>query len=553
MSASRGLPHPPRGLTAGPRAAYPLPMSHQRRFPRRASTLLAAAFATMAAAGASAAVLRVGTWKGRAGDFTSIQDAVDAASPGDWILIAPGDYHERGDYTHALPGGDAAGAVLITKPNLHLRGLDRNQVIVDGTKPGAAPCDASPDAQDLGPLDGDSQPSGRNGIEVFEVDGVTIENLTACNFLTGAHGGGNQIWWNGGDGTGTVNLNGYHGAYLSATATVFLGEDAPGGEYGIFASNVHGPGLIEHTYASNMRDAAYYVGACPDCNTRLTDAHAENSALGYSGTNSGGHLIVEKSEWDENTCGIVTNSQNNDDAPSPQDGACPGGGRGPTGSHSCTLFRKNHIHDNNNPNVPRAGTAALGPVGAGMVLAGGRHDTVIGNRIENQGSWGVLVVPYLDTDTPPPVAHCDGGRMDFIAPGWCFYDTFGQEVTRNRFKNVGFFGNATNGDLADLSYLHDPGNCWHGNRDASHDVSSAPDGLETTHRRCGVPNAGDDPLMSRLSNQVLCATELLGPCPEDPDHHYPRATGVQLKALRPQRAMRNPCKGVPSNPWCGKK
>ena len=198
MSASRGLPHPSRGLTAGPRAAYPLPMSHQRRFPRRASTLLAAAFATMAAAGASAAVLRVGTWKGRAGDFTSIQDAVDVASPGDWILIAPGDYHERGDYTHALPGGDAAGAVLITKPNLHLRGLDRNKVIVDGTKPGAAACDTSPDAQDLGPLDGDGHPSGRNGIEVFEVDGVTIENLTAYDFLTGAHGGGNQIWWNGG-------------------------------------------------------------------------------------------------------------------------------------------------------------------------------------------------------------------------------------------------------------------------------------------------------------------------------------------------------------------
>ncbi len=513
-----------------------------------ASTLLAAALVTSS----SAAVLRVGTLNGKAGDFTSIQEAVDAASPGDWILIAPGDYHERGDYTHALPGGDAAGAVLITKPNLHLRGLDRNKVIVDGTKPGAAACDASPDAQDLGPLDGDSQPSGRNGIEVFEVDGVTIENLTACNFLTGAHGGGNQIWWNGGDGTGTVNLNGYHGAYLSATATVFLGEDAPGGEYGIFASNVHGPGLIEHTYASNMRDAAYYVGACPDCNTRLTDAHAENSALGYSGTNSGGHLIVEKSEWDENTCGIVTNSQNNDDAPSPQDGACPDNGRGPTGSHSCTLFRKNYIHDNNNPNVPRSGTAAFGPVGTGMVLAGGRHDTVVGNRIRNQGAWGVLVVPYPDTGPPPPIAHCEGGRMDFPVAGWCWYDAFGLEVTRNRFKNVGFFGNVTNGDLADLSYQHDPGNCWHGNRDAGGNVSSAPADLEKTHRRCGVPNAGANPLSGDLFNQVLCATELLGPCPDAPGHHYPRATAVQLKPLAPQRTMRNPCKGVPSNPWCGK-
>src|SRR3989442_13161265 len=100
-------------LTDRPRAAYRLPM---RNHPL-ASTLLAAALVTSSA---SAAVLRVGTLNGRAGDFTSIQEAVDAASPGDWILIAPGDYHERGDYTHALPSGDAAGAVLITKPNLHL-------------------------------------------------------------------------------------------------------------------------------------------------------------------------------------------------------------------------------------------------------------------------------------------------------------------------------------------------------------------------------------------------------------------------------------------------
>src|SRR5262249_10971089 len=165
------------------------------------------------------------------------------------------------------------------------------------------------------------------------------------------------IWWNGGDGTGSVNLNGYRGAYLSATSTVFLGESAPGAEYGIFASNVHGPGLIEHTYASNMRDSSYYVGACPDCNTVVRDAHAENSALGYSGTNSGGHLILEKSEWDENTVGISSNSQNNDDAPSPQNGACPDD---PTQATHCTLFRKNYIHDNNNPNVPRSGSAALG-------------------------------------------------------------------------------------------------------------------------------------------------------------------------------------------------
>jgi len=127
---------------------------------RRSPSMLAAAWLVLSAGAASGAVLRVGTFQGQPGDYTSIQDAVDAASPGDWILIAPGDYHERGDYTHASPNGNSIGGVTITKPNLHLRGLDRNQVIVDGTKPGSAPCDSSPAAQDLGPLDGDGHPSG---------------------------------------------------------------------------------------------------------------------------------------------------------------------------------------------------------------------------------------------------------------------------------------------------------------------------------------------------------------------------------------------------------
>ena len=66
--------------------------------------------------------------------------------------------------------------------------------------------------------------------------------------------------------------------------------------------------------------------------------------------------MVENSEWDHNQSGIVTNSQNNDDAPSPQLGLCPG-----STSRSCTFFRNNYVHDNNNPNVPSAGSAALGP------------------------------------------------------------------------------------------------------------------------------------------------------------------------------------------------
>src|SRR5436189_6016324 len=80
------------------------------------------------ASSAGASVLRVGTWNGIAGDYQTIQGAVDAASPGDWILVGPGDYKEQGD-----PGQPEPAGVLITTPDIHLRGMDRTAVVVDGT------------------------------------------------------------------------------------------------------------------------------------------------------------------------------------------------------------------------------------------------------------------------------------------------------------------------------------------------------------------------------------------------------------------------------------
>ena len=46
---------------------------------------------------ARARVLLVGSWHGHQGSFRSIQAAVDVARRGDWVLVGPGDYHERGD------------------------------------------------------------------------------------------------------------------------------------------------------------------------------------------------------------------------------------------------------------------------------------------------------------------------------------------------------------------------------------------------------------------------------------------------------------------------
>ena len=132
--------------------------------------------------------LLVGTFNGHAGQYTTIQDAVNAAQPGDWVLVAPGDYHEGADHSTAPTNTEAGGfgGVLISTSNVHLRGMDRNGVIVDGTKASAStPCSSNAADQDLGATGSDGKALGRNGIVAWKADGVTIDNLTTCNFLAG--------------------------------------------------------------------------------------------------------------------------------------------------------------------------------------------------------------------------------------------------------------------------------------------------------------------------------------------------------------------------------
>ena len=148
---------------------------------------------------------------------------------GDWILIAPGDYHETADESdaHTDPSDGDTGGVLITTPDIHLRGMNRSTVIVDGTKAGSSACSSSPAAQNFGAAGPDGKAVGRNGILIWKADDVYVENLTACNFLAGTGSSGNEIWWNGGDGSGTIGLKGYWGNYLTATSTYFSPTGTP--------------------------------------------------------------------------------------------------------------------------------------------------------------------------------------------------------------------------------------------------------------------------------------------------------------------------------------
>jgi hypothetical protein len=528
--------------------------------------VLAASCALAATAGAH--VLRVGSFHGIRGQYTSIQAAVNAARPGDWILIGPGDYKTR----HiSVPRGAAKfpAAVLVTTPRLHIRGMNRRTVIVDGTKPGSAACSNKGSAQNFGLRGGVSSnaspyapassaaPSGVNGLMVFKAGDVSIENLTACNFLGGSRDAGNGIWWNGGADSGRVGGHGFTGRYLTATSTYLKSQSAAGeasaAQYGVFSSNWSG-GTWDQLYASNFNDSGFYIGACRQiCDQTVNHAWGEFNALGYSGSNSGGRLLVENSEFDNNEDGFDTNSQNGDD-PAPQNGACPAGVSPPVkGAHSCWVFIHNNVHDNNNPNVPAAGSAAAGPVGTGMSVSGGRNDTIMDNRFANNNAWGVILVPFLDSGKP-----CFAGTYGgVLGPKSCLWDDYGNALVDNTFTHNGSYGHPSNGDFAEVNFQTDPGsNCYSGNHEAGGapvqpaSAAATQSSMPTCATTTTQPGSSD----SHFLGEVLCDSRVQispGTPASCPSGQYPRVTHIVMHPLpKHLKSMPDPCAGVPSNPWC---
>jgi hypothetical protein len=513
------------------------------------------------AGSAAAKVLLVGKYKGIAGQYTTIQAAANAAKSGDWILIAPGDYKTS---SYEAPKGhpDVPAGILLKKSFVFVRGMSRSKVVVDGTKPGTPKCSSKPSAQNYGPTYHGGH-AGLNGIEVWEANNVWVQNLTTCNFAGGTGETGNEIWWNGGAGGGAIHGKNYLGSYLSATSTFFNGEKSAA-TYGIFSSDFDG-GVFDHDYASNFNDSGFYIGGCnSECNQTLENSQAEYNALGYSGTNSGGSMLIEHNVFDNNQDGFDTNAQNNSDWPSPQDGACPAGVKPQiAGAPTCWILYANVFRDNNNPNVPAQGSAAAGPVGTGASLEG-RDDTVIDNTFDNNNAWGVVFQPYPDDGRPPANViaagqDCHGGTMNYnllnLMTVRCLYDDWGNAVIGNTFTSNGSYGNPTNGDFAELTLLGgEPINCYSGNTDTGGPLTSSPANLETTNSQCGQVTAGGGigDLNEPFLLQAACDTEALGPgfCPVG-ERGYPRLTKVVMHPLPHNLpSMSNPCKGVPRNPWC---
>ncbi len=177
-------------------------------------------------------------------DHPTIQAAVDAAGPGDLVLVGEGVYRE---------------GVEITTPGVVLRGVDRNEVIID------------------------AEFQHENVVEGY-ADGVAVENLTVRN------GTANGVYWAG--------IRGYRASYVTAVDN---------GDYGIYAFD-SSDGVFEHSYASGSPDSGFYIGQCDPCEAVIDSVIAEWNGLGYSGTNASGELYIINSVWRYNTAGIVPNT-----------------------------------------------------------------------------------------------------------------------------------------------------------------------------------------------------------------------------------------------------
>jgi len=247
-------------------------------------------------------------------DVSTIQEAVDSVPPGSLVLVEPGTYTE---------------AVVITTDRIVLRGLDRDESVLDG---------------------GGTLP---NGVLVL-ADGVAIENLTARNYRV------NGFFWNG--------VNGFRGSYLTAVDNVL---------YGVYAFDSTN-GIFEHSYAAGSTDSGFYVGQCEPCDVLVTDVVAENNQQGFSGANASVRLSIVNSVWRANRAGIILSTLDSEGL-APQHDALVAGNRVDGSGAEAAPRRADGFLD------------LLYGLGIGVI--GGLDDVVTSNRVTASPRAGIAVSP----------------------------------------------------------------------------------------------------------------------------------------------------------------
>lgn len=384
--------------------------------------------ALMAAPAADATVHRV--WPNQ-----SIQAAVDAASPGDTILVEPGTYH----------GTDPKYGLRISKNNLRLIGKVRpgqgeagkvKVVFVQGSaqKTGvyAAPAGCDYDVQADTPL---GQQCKANGLHGFYIRGFTVEGFPVNGIQT--------RWVDGFEFVRNESVNNLNN-----------------GIYPTLSAN----GLLQNNTSYGSLDTAMWVAGSE--NVRVIGNVLYGSVIGFEITVSN-NVVVTQNKIYGNTVGIGLFHPN-------------GAGNPPLPVMANWLIQHNDVRDNNRANAALPGTfQSFLPPGIGILLTGVSDHVIAKNIVAGNDFVGIGVLGWCtanagtpnDCSLKPPIA--DPSANDNL-------------VSQNKL-----FGNGTDAPpipvaflAADVTYFDfegSTGNCFEKNKPSGFTfVSSQPDGLLPT-------------------------------------------------------------------------
>jgi hypothetical protein len=285
----------------------------------------------------------------------SIQAAIDAASPGDTILVEPGVYQETGnaDFGLHITTDDLR---LIGKVKHHGGGPKKVRLVQFGgqeTGVYAAPAGCGPEVPVGGCPD---------QLQGFEIRGFSVEDFPH---------------------------NGIQTRFVK-DFKIIGNESARNLENGIYPT-ISAHGLVAANVSYGSLDTAMWVAASE--NVRVIGNDASASTIGFEITVSN-NVYAALNHIHGNTVGVGLFHPN-------------AAGNAQLPEMANWVFEHNYIHDNNLPNPAHPASFQGGlPAGIGVLLLGVSNNVIAKNAVENNDFVGIGVLGWCTATSFNPLRNC---------------------------------------------------------------------------------------------------------------------------------------------------
>jgi hypothetical protein len=297
-------------------------------------------------------------------DFRTIQKAVNKAKAGDKIVVRKGVYKEQ-----VTISGKAKRYLRIVGDRKHPK-----RVVLEGSN------------------------KKQNGFFVNGADQVTIDGFMARNYKA--------------NGFFVVNNVGYKLTHLVA---------AKAGVYGVYAFNSKG-GEMSHSEAYYHSDAGFYIGQTPQqtkpIRSVVRDVKSWGNPIGFSATNMR-YVTITQSEFFNNGMGIVPNALESEKFPPAEANVI---------TDNDVFWNNFNFHEGAPFKPKKSGVVPLVPIGTGILLLGGRTNTVEDNRVYGNYLIGVAAVEGILLDKTIEARALIGNRITGNAFGAGGEDLNGRDL-----------------------------------------------------------------------------------------------------------------------------